>query len=325
MSFKTKSFCSALVASASLTLIGLLALSTAARAVDLTPDTTRYLSDPSFLPLEGQVYSETVYIHSDRDEDLFSGLLKEHFSTTANEGEQILRYGLTDRLSLYVAGSYSGATQTSSGSYDGFSFGPTSTSRNDFNDPSFGATYRIVEQTDSPLSFDVTGTYSPSVVEHSSQSGQLSFFINRETRFITIQGEAGARFIDSYDGPGTAFAARQRDYWNYFFGIRSQMRLTDALAVNSGVVYSKNTDIAYDGEFYNSQDGTWTPFVSLSYGIVPGKVDVAFEYDHAFIGDTKQNGPIGPIGLGMIDRIGPIGKFDNDSQNTYAVHLRLLF
>jgi len=316
MPLKTKDFRSSVFASVALASIGLSALPTAAHAVDLTPDSTRYLSDPSFLPLEGQVYSETVYLHTDRDEDLLlTSPFKRHFSTTIDEGQQILRYGLTDRLSLYAAGSYSGTTQNASLSAGSLALGSSSVSRNSFDDPSFGATYRIIEQADSPVSFDVTGTYSPSAVEHSAQSGQVSLFVNRETRFITIQGEAGASYIDAYGGPDTALATRHNSYWNYFVGIRSQMRLTNDFAINSGVTYSKNTDITYDGgSFRDSQDGTWSPFVSLSYGIVPGKVDVAFEYDHAFIGDTQRNGLIAPI-----------GKFDNDSQNLYAVHLRLFF
>jgi len=285
--------------------------------VDLTPDTTRYLSDPSFLPLQGQIYSETIYTHTDRSNDLlFTGEpFKEHFSTSTDEGEQMFRYGVTDRLTLNASGSYSSIDQHTSASFASMSLGSNSSHNSDFNNPSFGATYRVIEQTDSPVSFDVTGSYSPSAVDQSSQSGSVNLFLNRETRFVTIQGEIGATYIDQYGGRNTPFITDHNGYWNYFAGVRSQIRLTDQFSINSGVLYSKDTDITYDdGAFRDSQDGTWTPFVTLSYGIVPGKVDVAFEYDHAFIGGDQRS-----------DSFGLFGKFSNDSRNLYAAHLRLLF
>jgi len=281
---------------------------------DLTPDTTRYLSDPSFLPLQGQIYSETVYTHTDRSEDFHyaSGFGYLHFSSNIDHYSQYFSYGVTDRLSLSASGSYSDESDHYS-----FTVGSSAPKRNDFDNPTFGATYRAIEQTDSPVSIDVTGSYSPAAVDQSSQSGTIGLHINRETKFLTIQGEFSATYIDQYDGLDSLTATRHDGYWNYLAGLRSQMRLTDQFALDSGVVYSKNSDIQYDGGFFrDSQDGTWTPYVALTYDIIPARVNLAFEYDHRFNGDDQRSSSF--VG-------GPNGKWVNDNENLYAVHLRLLF
>ncbi len=290
-------------------LLGLAAVPGTGRAVDLTPDTTRYLSDPSFLPLEGQIYSETTYSHTDRTEDFqpshFPG--QEHLSASTDSGIQYFSYGVTDRLSVNASGSYEGQ----SGHYsDG-----SATTRSDFNNPSFGLIYRALDQTDSPVSVDVSGFYSPSAVSGQSQSGGGTVFVSRETKFATIQGYVGATYIDQYSSDTSVFAPHD-GYWNYTAGLRSQIRLTDRFAINSGVAFSKESDTTYEGGYFrDSPDGTWTPSVELDYAILPGKVDVAFQYQHSFIGDDHRSSP---------DYYGPNGKWTNNDENFYEVHLRLL-
>jgi hypothetical protein len=116
---------------------------------------------------------------------------------------------------------------------------------------------------------------------------------------------------------GTSFVSPHDGYWNYSAGLRSQVRLTDRFAVNSGVTYSNNSGIKFeDGFFRDSTDGSWTPFVALNYDIVPGQVALAFEYQHAFIGDDRRSSSFS---------FGPNGKWANDDENLYAVHLRLAF
>ncbi len=60
----------------------------AAWGLDLTPDTTRYLSDPSFLPPKGHVYSNTTYDYSSTDRvwQFNPGTTNEHLSATRNFG-----------------------------------------------------------------------------------------------------------------------------------------------------------------------------------------------------------------------------------------------
>jgi hypothetical protein len=299
-----------LLSTSTLALLGLLALPSTGRAVDLSPDTTRYLSDPSFLPLEGQVYSETSYAHVDVSGDFttVAGFKAEHFSSNVDRINQDFAYGITDRLTLSASAAYRFDSQHYTTPFGGSS----SLENDDFENPTFGVTYRAIDQSESPVSLDLAASYSPAAVDATSQSGGVSLFVNRELKFLTIQGEASVSYVDAYNGRETQFATDHDGYWNYLVGLRSQVRLTDRFAVNSGVTYSNSTDIKYDGgAFRDSTDGTWSPYVALSYAVVPNRVDVAFEYDHDFIGDEHRSGGIN-------------GTWSN-SDNLYAVHLRLLF
>lgn len=284
-------------------------------AVDFTPDTTRYLSDPSFLPLQGQIFSETSYAHTDRTADFkFSnGATNEHLSGNGDHYSQSFAYGITDRLSVSAGGSYSDTTQHYS-----FAFGsPFSVGSSQFDNPSFAITYRAIEQVDSPVSLDVKTSYSPAAVDQTSQSGQIALFVNRELKLLTIQGEFGATYTDQYDGRQTSTATDHGGFWSYLAGLRTQARLTDRFAVNSGVIWSKNSDISYEGQFFrDSSDGTWSPYVSLTYAVIPDHVDLTFEYDHDFVGDDHRT--FSGAGFGN-------GKWANADENLYAVHLRLLF
>lgn len=49
---------------------------------------------------------------------------------------------------------------------------------------------------------------------------------------------------------------------------------------------------------------------------MPGQVDVAFQYEHSFVGDDRRTSPF---------FFGPNGKWINDDENFYEVHLRVLF
>jgi len=74
----------------------------AAQAFDLTPDTTRNLSDPAFLPLKGQLSGETSYSYVDVSEDrvLPHGGISPYYSRRDDYIGQHLSVGLTDRLSV---------------------------------------------------------------------------------------------------------------------------------------------------------------------------------------------------------------------------------
>jgi len=185
---------------AALALLGLAGFPATGHAIDLTadltPDTTRYLSDPSFLPLEGQIYSETVYSHTDQHQvlEIIGGPTQARFAASGDHYSQTFDYGISDRFSILGSATYSDTKNTAS-----FQFGPPSSeSTHEFENPTFAATYRALEQIESPVSLDVRASYSPATSNNLSQSGQVALFVNRETKFLTIQGEFGATYIDSY-------------------------------------------------------------------------------------------------------------------------------
>ena len=47
--------------------LGVIGCPLGASALDLSADTTRYLSDPSFLPAQGQIYSDTTFGYTQQE------------------------------------------------------------------------------------------------------------------------------------------------------------------------------------------------------------------------------------------------------------------
>ena len=288
-----------------------------ASAIDLTPDTTRYLADPSFLPLQGQLYSETTYSHATRDSDWkpVGGIVNEHYSADTNNYVQEVSYGITDQLSVSGSGSYSAET-----SHTTFPFFPAQYTivAKQFDNPAFALTYRAIQQTESSVSIDLQASFAPPIVANVPGSGSIAMFVSRELRSLTIQGEIGASYAGSYKTGYTVSGATTSitGQAGYFLAARSQLRLTPQWAINGGVVYSKYlhdtvSSVAF-GSYVDTPGSSVTPYIALAYQIVPNKVDVAVEYDHGFIGNDNHSGSSN-------------GNWINQSRNLYAAHLRLLF
>jgi hypothetical protein len=299
-----------------------------ALAMDFTPDTTRYLSDPSFLPLAGQVFSETTYNSTHVDEDWFgqgATVSGEHYAASGNHYIETLLYGISDRLSIEAVGEYDHSTFNYSFMFQG----PLRTTRSQFADPTFGATYRLIDQTESPVSVDANASFTPAIVDDEPASGSIGLAVSQEMRSLTLQLEAATGYAGSYESIGTLYGSTNDigGHWNFSLAARSQIRINPQLAINTGITYAKSLgysvsspfEIVYNGvisvhtlKYTERPDGTVSPFVALAYDIVPGQVNLAFEYDHLFIGDDHLGGATN-------------GSWLNQSENLYAVHLRLLF
>jgi len=294
-------------------------------AFDVTSDTTPYISDPSFLPRQGEFYSETTYGYSTREQNWQpnGGAINEHYSADSNSYRQQIEYGITDRFSVGGYGSYADTTQQYV-----YTFRPTSEiDTNQFNNPTFNATYRAIDQIQSPVSVYVEALFTPGIVANAPRSGGVDLYLNREIRIptsqgqigLTIQGEIGTSYDDAYTNtdPLTGVSRDYTDEWGWFVAARNQVRFTPRWAVNSGIVYSKDLGnsigLAGIGDSYVvAPSATVAPYVAVVFGIVPNRVNLAFEYDHEFIGDSARSGAVN-------------GTWTDRSQSIYEVDLFLRF
>lgn len=131
---------------------------------DATPDTTRYISDPTFLTVQGQWYSQTSVSRQTFNEDWQPagfGII-EHYRATTNSYQEVIQYGATSRLNLELVGSYYDVI----GHYT-FAYVPGfDTSQKRFNDPELLVKYRAVLQTDDSVSVDLQLSVSPGAVSN---------------------------------------------------------------------------------------------------------------------------------------------------------------
>jgi hypothetical protein len=306
----------------------------AATAEDFTPISDRILSDPTFLPLRGQLYGESAYDYSDNQSQNFnaSGANLTSTSRTLNTLRQTLAFGITDRLSFNVSEAY------------GFSGNSTittpraviSNNQSGWEDPTIGLAYRLVDQTNEPFILDFLGHYSPdafssraavngedATVARGGDEGDFGLAIARETRFFTLRGSVTAYHYDSSteqtNSPGRGFATTG-SYWAPSLGLQTQTRFTNRLSANVNADYTFNGSPTVRNnipELFHTEDigNTADVGVSLNYHLIPNKLVGSVNYVHTFRDHTNLTYP---------DDIALDG-YRWGSQNDVGVSLRYVF
>lgn len=290
----------------------------AGHAFDWTPDTTRYLSDPSFLPDDGQVesLSQSEYANLNETWKYLSTTKTEHHFELRSTVSQSFFYGVTDRLRLSGSADYSASR--SKDTYYGAQ--PTfESSHHGFSNPTFGVDYRAIDQRTAPVSVDGFVSYTPAVNQNTAQSGTAEVAVSYEMRSATIYGYASAGYhapsttIDAFDGTIRSVNGG----WGYTAGVDSQLRLTGRWAVNTGVSINTgtnqtDTDSGNNTAYLDRFDPTVNSYITLLVQIVPNRAVAGLRYQHDFIGDDHRSGSFN-------------GTWTDQAEDFYSVNLRLLF
>ncbi len=302
-----------------------------ARAQDFTPTGDRILSDPTYLPLQGQIYGQSGYSHERTNGAAFDSTGAHIASTrnTLNAFDQHFAYGVTDALSVNLGIAYGFGTNTNANSTT-----VNSTNREGFEDPTFGATYRVLDQRTHPVSFDIFGDFSPDAIASRSASptqdgtvargggeGDFGFALGRETHVFTIRGA----FTDKYLGgastlnANTAAPIDTASYWVQSLSLQTQTRFTPRLSANVAYAYNfqgspnvanTGTGVVFADHIGNNQDIN----ASLNYHIIPNRLVGSVGYRHTFYIDRNE------IFADPADDI-----LQTRSGNTYSATLRYVF
>ncbi len=294
----------------------------AAQEFDLTPDTTQYLADPSFIPRAGQIYSASSYDRVRTSSDLkistttsFSAPSTRSWSSSSdsNQFTQTLWYGITDQLSFSGSETYLLSDQT-----------------REFVDPTLTLRYRAIEQIEYPVSVDLLARYYPPAVNN-EQAGTFGFYVSREMTSLTLQFEASATYYDT--------KSDFTRYWVYLAGIRSEWRFDDQLALDSGVVYQGRTGtsssfsiidtiVQFSSQSSTSYDDSVTPYIGLSYEFWPSHANISIAYQHTFTGDITTTSSNNLTETGFFpssDTASSVTKQTNGGIDLFNVSLRFLF
>jgi len=304
-----------------------------ALALDFSPDTTRYLSDPSFLPKHGQLEGTTTYQYDDFSDDVNNASGAKFVSQTQKTSSinQDLAFGLSDRLAIRGSIGYAASRLS-----DDYTTGQTyKFDSNGGSDPWLAVSYRLIEQKASPVSIDAFIEYSPDLFDAKSgttgqsgtvarggQAGEAVLHVNREMKSLTLQLEAGVQQNDSRkilnlsDGTDTKVGALTA----YLIGLRTQTRLNNAFAVNLGTVYringSSSVSNAANHMSYTSDNGnSLVSYVGLNYSIIPQKFSVEAEYQYTATGKTSVDNAVNYS----------VGSWSNPSANSAVLSLHYLF
>jgi hypothetical protein len=283
------------------------AISAQALAQDMGSDSTRIVSDPLYLPLEGQIYGETGYTYGSTSQDTFdsTGTRTDTTDTHLNQLSQKILYGLTDDLALNFDWAYDlsrDATRHIVGGSD------VTRSSSGWTDPEFGLTYRVMDQRDNPLTLDLRANYSPDAFPAKAanpdeegtvaRGGQMADFgatLGHEGPMVTIAAKFDAMWFDARDvlNQSSGDITRTDSLWNYRFGLATQTRLSDAISFNAGVGHTfTNTNTVFNetsGLEHFSEGGDVTDVnAALNYQFVPNTVVASLEYQHNFYQNTRN-------------------------------------
>jgi len=276
-----------------------------AQALDLTPYPGRILSDPNFLPMGGQFYGTTAYTHgwTDGNSANYAGLDTSSFHVNTNTLDQLFAYGVTDNLSVGASIEYAPIDYRE---VDYASGGSTTLDSSGFSDPTFGATWRLLDQNAYPVDVDFLGSYTPDwidahtasafqdgTVARGGQSGTVGGALGYDTRSFGIRGAFTADFYGDSSSYNLANGdtLQTQGHTNYDLSVATQTRLNELVSVNAGVdhTFATNTSAVNlsTGAPHYSEPGNETALqLALNYNFAPTFV-ISATYAHDFYDDGR--------------------------------------
>lgn len=278
-----------------------------ASALDLTPDASRVISDPAYLPLGGQLYGSTEYSNASTSSSTADnlGAFRSANNSLSNIINQVFEYSVTDDFTLRVSDSYEWNTSTTSFP-DGTN---TVTNSNGFIDPSFGLVWRVLDQRDNSISWDLLGSYSPNFISAQSadptENGNVARGGDTETfgtalsykmRDFTLYLEGTAAYLDNRAvlNPANQITTSYDSSWQYYLLVSTQTRFAPQWSINVGLSETFNDSV---GASYVNGGGTLvsssnTPgdvtdiILALNFQAIPNQFVMSFVYNHDFYNNS---------------------------------------
>jgi len=289
-----------------------LAMCSPAFAQDMASDSTRIISDPLYLTLQGELYGASGWQYGSLNRDNYdnTGAFASKTHVTTNAFDQTFLYGITDDFALHLDWGY----DTRDASTHPVGGGDTTRDSSGWTDPEFGLIYRLMDQRADPLTLDLRADYSPDAFSGKSavadnigttaRGGQMADFgatLGHEGPMFTIAAKFDAIWLD------TAKIINQNNddvsltsaTWNYRIGLDTQTRLNDLFSINAGVGHT----FTNNGQVYNettglghiTDGGDVTDLnAALNYQVLADTLVASLQYQHNFYQNTRDLFPTSP-------------------------------
>jgi hypothetical protein len=286
-----------------------------AHAFDLSPNVSRVVSDPAYLPKGGQLFGSTEYSDgiTNSNANNAAGVQTSTTNTISNAVSQVFEFGITDDFTLRAADAYQWPTSDTTAA-DGLI---TETGSNGFVDPTFGIIWRVLDEQDHFFNWDLVGSYAPNFLNAQSADPTQDGTVARggdTAVFGTALSYKGEDFTLYLEGTASYLADRSilnpsnnitTDYdasWQYNFSLLTQTRFSKKWSINLGLT---QVDIdSANGSFVNnsgntisvnSRPGDVTNFTAaLNLQFAPNRFVMSVIYNYDFYGNgafTNFNQP----------------------------------
>ncbi len=275
----------------------------AAHAFDLSPNVSRVVSDPSYLPSGGQLFGSTEYSNANINFNTndAGGAETSMTNTISNAVSQVFEFGLTGDFTLRVADAYQWSTTNGTNADGSISI----TNSEGFVDPSFGIIWRVLDEQDHFFNWDLTGSYAPNFINAQSadptengtvaRGGNTASFgtalsYKGEDFTLYLQGTATYLNDRSISNQASDITIDYNSSWQYAFSVLTQTRVAKKWSVNLGLsrTYIDNISGSFttgNGTLFTigDQPGNVTTFISsLNLQFAPNRFVMSILYDYDF-------------------------------------------
>jgi hypothetical protein len=266
---------------------------------------TRIVSDPLYLPMKGQVYGATAYtLDMPKGDNFKNGTNTGAFTASDNLIDQTLAYGVTNALTVRMTLGYGSNNRDSTAATTG---DVTTGNASGFNDPTFSATVRVLDQPRSSLILDVTASYSPDTFTSQSAGGTsngtiarggqttgISFALGRVMPSFTVAATANSTYVGEQMTELLAnnTSSDSAAHWSYSVGLNTQARFNDRVSLDVGATFSTAADYGVTN-VQNGNPHTYAPpatralNLALNYHVQPNVV-AGFTYSYNNLTDATN-------------------------------------
>jgi hypothetical protein len=284
----------------------------------------RIISDPLYLPMQGQLYGATAYTLSKPQGDNFkAGSQTGSFTSSNNLVDQTVAYGLTNDFTIRAAIGYVSNTRDSTAVATG---DVTTGNSHGFGDPTFSVAYRLIDEMRSPLIVDLAASFSPDLTHATSggngQDGNAARG-GSTASFALTAGHEGRAFTVAVTGSGTAVGRQSTEllsngsstvsdsHWNYDFTLATQTRFRDRMSLNAGVGYATTGSFGVDNTQKSNPRTSEGPDTgsfnaALNYHLLPNRVVAAITYTYNHYTDSKNVFPNAASNTAVENRVGNV-------------------
>jgi hypothetical protein len=283
-----------------------------ASALDFTPDSSRVLSDLAYLPQQGQFVGTTNYSYTRMTADVFDylGGPKSSYTTTSNSLSQTYANGISDDLTLRITAAY-GRTGTTNNLATGTS---TSSVAYGLDDPVLEMVWRVLDQKDHAVNWDLIGSYAPDLVQaiaasatqvgsvaRGGQATTLGTALSYKTRDFTVYINGSATYLSRRNvSDNINTITTYKSNWQYSLSLNTQTRLNEVLAINAGMTETFHNNVygTIDpaGIAFEDKPGNLTAFnAALVYNITPNRLVTTLAYNHEIYSNSSINYATQPL------------------------------
>ena len=232
----------------------------------------------AFLPEQGEIFSEVAYDYTTFGyrQVIVTGRAKpQSVHRDSHNITPLLEYALTDDLTVGAEMTWSSSERTVT--REGLE---TSIGQDQWHNPTFLANYRLLDQSDEPLTAFLRAYYRPAVLEDTRNLWGMGGTLIRSEDWFAVSASFDANYLAQYRPHGVWDGS-----WRYRVALEAAAAISDRWSIAVGTGYSFAYDQNRHATFFDTfghQSGSAWASGGISYIAVPDHITATLLAGHEF-------------------------------------------